>query len=296
MAIAGKPPIVSEQVVGARAVTPEYFEALGIRIVRGRGFSDADASSTEHLMVINQSLAAMMFRNEDPLGQQIRPDKDEALYRVIGVAADVRNDGLTERILPEYDTLLGAVPDEWTDRNFSSGTLIIRSVLSARIAAPWIRQRIGGIDRLIPIEVQTMYAKISALTARPRFETAVLGFFAFAGLLMAVIGLYGVTAYTASRRTHEIGVRVALGAGRGNVLRLVMIEGLQLVFVGGAIGLAAALCGAHLLRSLLFQVGPYDPMTFVCVAVVLGIVGIAAILLPAVRAMRIDPVCAIRYE
>ena len=102
--------------------------------------------------------------------------------------------------------------------------------------------------------------------------------------------------YTASRRTHEIGVRIALGARGSDVLRLVMIEGLQLVFVGGALGLAAALSGAHLLRSLLFLVGPYDPMTFVCVAVVLGMVGIAAILVPAVRAMRLDPVCAIRYE
>jgi len=296
MTIAGRAPLLSEQVVGARAVTPEYFKALSVPIVRGRGFSDADASSTEHLMVINQALAAKMFPNEDPLGQQIRPDKDEAFYRVIGVAADARNDGLTERILPEYDTLLGAVPDEWTDRNFYSGTLIIRSALPATTAAPWIRQGIARIDRLIPIEVQTMDSKVRRLTARPRFETAVLGFFALAGLLIAVIGLYGVTAYTASRRTHEIGVRMALGARPGDVLRLIMMEGMQLVFVGGAIGLACALAGAHLLRGLLFAVGPYDPMTFVCVAVVMGSVGIAAIVVPAARAMGVDPVCAIRYE
>jgi putative ABC transport system permease protein len=296
MTVAGRPPIVSQQVVGARAVSAEYFNALGIRIVRGRGFSDADASSTGALMVINQALAALMFPNADPVGQQIQPDKDEAFYRVIGVAADTRNDGITERSLPEYDTLLGAAADEWENRNFYGGTLIIRSALPATSAAPWIRQQVAGIDRLIPVEVQTMDSQVRRLTARPRFETAVLGFFALAGLLMAVIGLYGVTAYTASRRTHEIGVRMALGARPGDVLRLIMMEGMQLVFVGGAIGLACALAGAHLLRGLLFAVGPYDPMTFVCVAVVIGSVGIAAIVVPAARAMGVDPVCAIRYE
>ncbi|HEY2822401.1 MAG TPA: ABC transporter permease [Candidatus Acidoferrum sp.] len=296
MAIAGRPPIVSQQVVGARAVTAEYFNTLRIRIVRGRGFSEADASSTEHLMVINQSLAALMFPNVDPVGQQIQPDKDEAFYRVIGVAADTRNDGITAQGLPEYDTLLGSATDEWENRNFYSGTLIIRSALPVAAAAPWIRRQIAGIDRLIPVEVQTMDAQVRRLTARPRFETAVIGFFALAGLVMAVIGLYGVTAYTASRRTHEIGVRIALGASRGDVLRLIMMEGVWLVFFGGVIGLACALSGAHLLRSFLFLVGPYDAVSFVGVAVVLGVVGLAAILLPAVRAMRVDPVCAIRYE
>ncbi|MGB6876700.1 MAG: FtsX-like permease family protein [Candidatus Acidiferrales bacterium] len=298
MAIAGKPPLPSEDIVSERAVTPDYFNALGIRIVRGRGFSNADATSTEHLMVVNQELAALMFPDEDPLGQQIRPDKDESFYRVIGIAADVRNDGLTRRTLPEYDTLLGAMPDEWTsmDRNTYSGTLIIRSALSIKTAAPWIRQRIEEIDPLIPIEVQTMDSEISTLAARPRFETALLSFFAAAGLLMASIGLYGVTAYTATRRTHEIGIRIALGATRIDVLRLVMLEGLRLILLGGTIGLVTALSAAHLLRSLLFEIGPYDPTSFVCVAALLALVAIAAILVPAMRVMRVDPMVALRYE
>ncbi|MGC2088278.1 MAG: ADOP family duplicated permease, partial [Candidatus Acidiferrales bacterium] len=223
MAIAGKPPLASEDIVSERAVTPDYFNALGIRIVRGRGFSEADATSTEHLMVINQELAALMFPNEDPLGQQIRPDKDESFYRVIGIAAEARNDGLTSQTLPEYDTLLGVMPDEWANisRNIYSGTLIIRNALSIKTAAPWIRQRIEEIDPTIPIEVRTMNSEISTLAARPRFETALLSFFAAAGLLMASIGLYGVIAYTATRRTHEIGIRIALGATRIDVLRLI---------------------------------------------------------------------------
>ena len=294
MAIAGKPPLSSEDIVSERAVTPDYFYALGIRIVRGRGFSDSDATSTEHLMVINQELASLMFANEDPLGQQIRPDKDGPFYRVIGIAANARNDGLTGRTLPEYDMLLGAMPDEWT--NIYSATLIIRSALSATTAAPWTRQRIEEIDPQIPIEMQTMDSEIRTLAARPRFETALLGFFAAAGLLMASIGLYGVTAYTATRRTHEIGIRIALGANRVHVLCLVMLEGLRLVLLGGAIGLVTALSTAHVLRSLLFEVGPYDPMSFVCVAVLLAFIAIVAIFVPAMRAMRCDPVSSIRYE
>ena len=295
MEIAGKPPIASEDVVSARAVTPDYFNALGIRIVRGRGFSDADATSTEHLMVINQQLASLMFPDEDPLGQQIQPDKDESsFYRVVGIAADARNDGLTGRTLPEYDTLLGAMPNEWS--NTYSGTLIVRSALSATTAAPWIRQRIKEIDPLIPIEMQTMDSKIRTLAARPRFETALLGLFAAAGLLMASIGLYGVTAYTATRRTHEIGIRIALGAGRVDVLYLIMFEGLQLVLVGGAIGLVTALSTAHALRSLLFEIGPYDPMSFGCVVVLLALIALAAIFVPAMHAMRVDPMVALRYE
>jgi putative ABC transport system permease protein len=296
MAIAGKPSLSSDDVVSARAVTTDYFNALGIHIVRGRGFFDADAKSTEHLMVINQKLAALMFPDQDPLGQWVRPEKDGPSYRVIGIAADTRNDGLTQQSLPEYDTLLGAIPDEWTDRNTYAGTLVIRSALSAKTAAPWIRQRVEEIDPLIPIQLHSMQAEISTLAARPRFETALLGFFAGAALLMASIGLYGVTAYTATRRTHEIGIRTALGATRIDVLRLIMLEGLRLVFLGGGIGLVAALSTAHVLRSLLFEVGPYDPMSFVCVAVLLAFIAIAAIFVPAMRAIRVDPLVALRYE
>jgi putative ABC transport system permease protein len=153
MAVAGKPPFLSEDdIVSERAVTPDYFNALGVRIIRGRGFSNADATSTEHLMVINQQLASLMFPDEEPLGQHVQPGKDESFYRVIGIAADTRNDGLAQRTLPEYDTLLAEMPDEWatSSRNIHGGMLVIRSALSIKSAAPWIRQRIKEIDPHIP--------------------------------------------------------------------------------------------------------------------------------------------------
>src|SRR5260370_37408995 len=140
-------------------------------------------------MVINQKLGALMVPDQDPLGQQIRPEKDGPSYRVIGIAADVRNDGLTQQTLPEYDTLLGAIPDEWTDRNTYAGTLVIRSALSTKTAAPWIRKRVEEIAPLIPIDLHIMHTEISTLANRTRFETALLVFFAATRLLMSSLGL-----------------------------------------------------------------------------------------------------------
>jgi putative ABC transport system permease protein len=154
MAVAGKPPLRSEGIVRERAVTVDYFNTLGVPIIRGRGFSDADARSKDHVTIISQQLAASLFPDEDPLGQQIQPEKDEAFYGVIGIAGEVRNDGLTGPILPQSYKLLRAIPEDWD--NMLSGVLIIRSALPIKTAAPWIRQRIEEVDPLIPIEVQSM--------------------------------------------------------------------------------------------------------------------------------------------
>jgi ABC-type antimicrobial peptide transport system permease subunit len=137
---------------------------------------------------------------------------------------------------------------------------------------------------------------VRRLADRPRFETALLGFFAGCGLLMAVIGLYGVIAFLAAQRTQEIGVRMALGATRGNILRLIAGEGVRLILLGGLLGLGASLAMTQWLRSLLFNVGPRDPLTFVVVAVVFALVGLAATLIPARAAMKVEPVVALRYE
>ena len=137
---------------------------------------------------------------------------------------------------------------------------------------------------------------MSTLADRPRFETALLGFFALAGLVLAVIGIYGVVAFMTAQRTKEIGVRIAVGASRTDILRLVVQEGLRLAVIGGVAGLIAALSLSHLLRSLLYQVGPYDPASFIGVALLLALVALAATLIPATAAIRIEPVTALRHE
>jgi putative ABC transport system permease protein len=295
MAIAGKPPIPPVgDILYSRSVTTDYFRALDIPILRGRAFTEADADAKDHFLILSSQLAARMFPNEDPIGQRIRTDQDGPWYTVIGVAANVRNGSLTGPNLPEYYRLLRDTPEDWNGNG--EETLIIRSALPSATIAPWVRQQIAAIDSTTPVDLETLDAEVAKLADRPRFETALLGFFALTGLLMAVIGLYGVTAYAATQRTQEIGVRMALGATRWNILKLITWEGTRLILFGGALGLAFALATAHLLRSMLFSVGPYDPFSFLAVAMLLAGVALAATLIPARGAMKLDPVAALRYE
>ena len=164
------------------------------------------------------------------------------------------------------------------------------------VIAPLIRSSIAQLDATAPVEISTMTQVVSEQGDRPRFETALLGFFAVCGLLMAVIGLYGVISFVAAQRTQEIGVRMALGATRMDILRLIAGEGVRLIVLGGVVGLGAALACAQLIRNLLFQVQPRDPLTYVAVAVLLGLVALAATLIPARAAMKVEPVEALRCE
>ena len=295
MTVAGRPPITSgDSVVFTRSVTSGYFRALDISIVRGRAFTDADASGKDRVLILSSQLAGRMFPGEDPIGQRIRLGLDEPYYNVVGVSADVRNNGLTGVQEPAYYQLLRNAPEDWFTNG--AGNLIVRSELPARTLAPWVRQQIAAIDPTTPVDIQTLTAQVDKLADRPRFETSLLGFFALTGLLMAVIGLYGVTAYAATQRTQEIGVRMALGASRLNILRLISWEGLRLILLGGTLGLCASFAAARLLKGMLFGISPHDPWSFVAVALVLAIVALAATLIPARSAMRLDPVIALRYE
>jgi ABC-type antimicrobial peptide transport system permease subunit len=162
--------------------------------------------------------------------------------------------------------------------------------------ASWIRTQIGAIDATEPVEIETLNQRVSGLADRPRFETALLAFFACTGLAMAIIGLYGVVSFMAAQRTQEIGIRMALGATRTDVLRLILKEGLRLILVGGVLGLAAALALSRVLQSVLFGVSPHDPISFGVVTVLLALVAVAAILIPARSAMKTDPMNALRCE
>jgi ABC-type antimicrobial peptide transport system permease subunit len=159
-----------------------------------------------------------------------------------------------------------------------------------------VRSQIAQLDATAPVEIETLHGQVSQLADRPRFETALLGFFAFCGLLMAVIGLYGVIAFMAAQRTQEIGVRMALGATRVDILRLIAGEGLRLIVLGGVLGLGAALAAAQLLKSLLYNVGTHDPLVYAAVALLLAVVALMATLIPARAAMRVEPVEALRFE
>jgi len=279
--------------VVTRRVTPDYFRALNIPIVRGRNFTEEDRSSSEHLVVISRLLAERLFPGEDPLGKSIQRGQDEPRETVVGVAEKVKNNGLTEQDEPEVYYLRRSAAEDW---GAPAPIMIVDAILPPKAVAPWVRSQIAQIDPTVPVEIETLAQTVSKLADRPRFETVLLGFFAFCGLLMAVIGLYGVIAFMAAQRTQEIGVRMALGATRLDILRLIAGEGIRLIVLGGVLGLTTALAAAQLLKSLLYNVGTHDPLVYAAVALLLAVVALMATLIPARAAMRVEPVEALRFE
>jgi predicted permease len=294
IAIAGKPRTADGTggMVTWRWVTPEYFKALDIPMVRGRSFTEEERGSKDHLLVVSSLLASRLFGNEDPVGQHVQPIPNGPWYTVVGVAANVKNAGLAGEDEPEYYRLRRNVADDWNPRS----VMVVKTTGPAEAVAPWVRSQISGIDQAVPVEMEPLSQTVSKLADRPRFETSLLGFFALCGLAMAVIGLYGVIAFVATQRTQEIGVRMALGATRLDILRLIAGEGVRLIVMGGVVGLGAALATAQLLKSLLYDVGPRDPWIYAGVALLLALVAGSATLIPARAAMKVEPVEALRYE
>lgn len=296
MEVAGRPAATGGTggMVQWRMVTPEYFKALDIPIERGAGFTEEERESKGNFLVLSASLAARLFPGDDPIGKKVKPTPGDPWHVVVGVAGDVKNGGLEAQELPEFYRLRRNELEDW--RMAPSAVLIIKTSTPPKTMAPWVRSQIAQIDGTVPVEIETMNKRVAAMADRPRFETALLSFFACTGLVMALIGLYGVVAFMAQQRTREIGIRIAVGANRGDVLRLILGEGLRLIAMGGAIGLCASLALTRVLKSVLFHVGAYDPVTFMAVPVMLGVVALAAVLIPARSAMRTDPVTALRWE
>jgi ABC-type antimicrobial peptide transport system permease subunit len=174
--------------------------------------------------------------------------------------------------------------------------VIIQTAMPPRAMGNWIRAEIAGVDPTLPVNIQTMDQRVSQMAGRPRFETALLGLFAFVGVLLAAIGIYGVISFMVTQRTQEIGVRMALGATRADVLKLITSSGARLVAIGAGAGLLASLLIARLMASLLFGIGPADPLTFIAVVLFLAAVALVATWIPARSAARVDPLVALRYE
>jgi putative ABC transport system permease protein len=285
-------------IVRTRRVTPDYFKVLDVLILRGRGFSEKDrTTSSQPVVVLSRLLAARLFPEEDPVGKRIKTigsaEDGGPWYTVVGVADDAKNSGLTEQDEPELYFLRRNVVSDWNGR---TPMLVIDSVFPADTVMPWIRSQIASLDPTVPVKTMTLKRTIRSLAARSLFETMLLGFFAVIGLVVAIIGLYGVIAFLAAQRTQEIGVRMALGAGRLDILRLVLREGLRLTVFGAAVGLATAFALSRVLRSLLYRVGPHDPVSFILVTLLLAFVALAATLIPARAAMNTDPMTALRVE
>jgi len=275
-----------------RWVTADYFRALSIPIVAGRSFSKEDQASNDHFMIISKLLEEKLFPGENPIGRQIQPGLEGPWYTIVGVAQNVKNGGLGGEDEPEYYRLRRNRAEDWS----RDSAVIIRTSLPPSVMAGWVRSEIAALDPTLPVNVQSMNQRISELASAPRFVTALLGLFAFVGVLLAAIGIYGVIAFMVTQRTQEIGVRMALGATRGNVLRLTMGEGGCLLALGTAVGMVASLLVARAMKSLLFGIAPSDPLVLVAAMVLLAAVALVATWIPARTAAKVDPLVALRYE
>jgi predicted permease len=286
-------------------VLGNYFEAAGISLLEGRWFTPEDRADSQSVAIISQTLARRFWPNEDALGKRIRWGSDLLLTgspnpwrTVVGVASDVNDSrGLRARVYMPYLQ----VPNEFIQENivgeWRSMNLAIRTRTDPEALASAVVGRIHSLDPELPAaHIRTMTQVLSSTFAAPRFNTVLLGIFGGVAMFLAVIGVYGVLAYMVTEQTHEIGIRTALGAERGEILRLVLRQGARLAGAGVAIGLFAALGLTRLLRGLLYGVSATDPLTFAGVAILLMTVALVACYIPARRATRVDPAVALRHE
>jgi putative ABC transport system permease protein len=277
-----------------RYVSGGYFEALGIPIRRGRTFSDADRGPGLRNVVVSESLARRLVGDGDPIGKRLGANT------VIGVAGDVRNSGLDRPFDPEFyqirkstgEEIPGSGDDAWWRR----ATAIVRSNLSERDAVESLRVAIRQVDPAVPIKVETMESQVDRFLTRPRFQTTLLSMFAFTGLVLAGIGLYGLISFLVAERTREIGVRMALGATPGEVTRLVVLDGVRWTAAGVIVGIAASASLLRLVKGLLYEVKALDLRVLAGAIAILIVVAILAAWLPAYRASRIDPMIALRHD
>ena len=307
--VPGRPVSRTEDVPVARfaPVDTHYASTLGLALTAGRDLADSDASASPPVAVVNEAFVRRYFPDRDPVGREIRPGPPEGVpavplqdfgslarnITIVGVVRDFANDGMARPPAPQIFMLFRQVPG----LNFGFKDILVRTTVSPESLAPAVARELKSLDPDIPLgEIQTMEAHIGRQSADTRFTTALLGLFAALGIVLAVIGAYGVVSYLVAQRTHELGVRLALGAGSADILWLVLRYGLSIGLVGVALGLAATFAVRKSFAGLLYGVAASDPLTLAGAASLLLLAVAAASALPAARAVRINPVEALRAE
>jgi len=297
--IYGRPPKSPHEFVAAgyRTITPGYLETLGVPLISGRMFTDVDNEKAQAVVVVNTFFVRQFFGGESPLGKRMQlgalPDKDVPWMEIVGVVGDVRpglgTDPQAEMYLP-YRQADGVLP-------VFALSVILRTSVEPQAETSALRAALSDIDKDQPlVNVRTMEDNMAVSVAQPRFRTWLLGLFAVLALLLSTIGIYGVMSYSVNQRTHEMGIRITLGAQPLDVFRLVTGHGLRLALLGVAIGCVASLALTRVLRSFLYDVSALDPLTYISVGLILVAVGFFASYWPARRATRVDPLIALRYE
>ncbi len=284
----GQAPMIRHHVI-----TPDYLKAIGIPILQGRDFTETDTREGLKVTIIDERLAREYWPGQSPLGKRIRfgpPESNEPWHTIVGVVGNVKNESLSVTqsksvYIPHAQTSIGGMG------------LAVRAAAGSESLAAAIRNKVKEIDPNIPLaQVRTMTEVVARSVWQPRLYSILFGVFAGVALLLASVGIYGVMAYSVAQRTHEIGIRLALGAQRGNVLRLVVVQGMMLACIGILTGLIGALALTRMMESMLFEVSTADPMTFGSVATLLVIIALLACFIPARRATKVDPIVALRFE
>ncbi len=294
--IEGRPPedaSAGVAVVDIRAISSNYFRAMGIPILMGRDFAQQDNEQSVPVAIISESIAARYFPGEDPIGKRIKrgsANSDLPWAEIVGVASDVRHSALEKQSRPQLYFL-------YLQNPFGYMTIVARTASSPESLTSAASKAVWDTDKDQPVaHAQTMERYLSETVASKRFNMTLLGVFAGVALILAAVGIYGVMSYSITQRTHEIGIRMALGAARRDVLRLVVGHAMTLAAVGVGIGLAASFALTRVMTSLLFEVTATDPLTFAAIPLMLAGVALAACFIPARRAMKVDPIVALRYE
>jgi putative ABC transport system permease protein len=293
--IEGRPTEKGEEPrTNVRAIGLDYFQTMRIRQIAGRVFDEHDDAQSAPVAIINETFAKKFFPGEDPIGKRIKPEVSVVgkppMRQIVGIVGDVKHHALWQPADPECYMPYDQTP-------WGSQTMVVRASTDPTSLIPALRDQVKALDPELPVyHARTMDAYVSDSIAQRRFIGVICSAFAGVGLLLAVVGLYGVMAYLVEQRTHEIGIRVALGAERRDVLRMVLQHGLQLSLVGSVLGTISALALSSVLASQLFGVTATDWRTYATVIMTLLMVTAAACLIPAYRATRVDPIVALRYE
>lgn len=282
------------------SVSPDYFQTMGIELLKGRVFNEYDKPDTPSVVIIDEALAQQHFQNEDPIGKHLsQSPTGTPSHEIVGVVRHVEHNNLEEQATrrPQVYLSFNQIPVDRLPGSTRRINLLTRTDVEPTSLAPAVRAEIAALNKDQPIfNVRTMDQIVSQSVAPRRFSMLLLTVFAVVALMLASIGIYGIMSYSVTQRTREIGLRMTLGAQRGNVLRMVIGQGMKLALVGVVMGLIASLALTRTMKTLLFGVSPTDPLTFLAIALLLALVALLACWVPARRATKVDPMVALRYE
>jgi predicted permease len=284
------PPRGQEPKALENAIDPNYLSTVGLPLIRGRNFNEHDTAEAPPVILVNRTMAETLWPGEDPLGKRLEFPDVKGTATVVGVVGDAKQYDIAEQQRPQVYTPYAQNPHIFA-------TLVVRSRVEPLSLTESVKKAVWSVDPEQPVwRIRTLEATLAQNVANRRFVLSLMACFAVLAVLLTALGLYGVISYSVAQRTHEIGVRMALGAQRGDVLRMVLRQGMLLTALGVVCGLGAALALTRLMAGLLYGVSAADPLTYAGVALLLGAVALVSCLLPARRATKVDPMVALRYE